>query len=362
MAFLGLTAYTGGQIDTEAWSVFGDVTYDINDKWSVSVGLRWTDDERDADVFRASYLGIGSPAFGNDDAILNAITSDYQNDETFDNLAPRINVTYRINEDAQVYAGYSQGWKAGSFDPRGANFETPEAAEGFDEETLDSYEVGLKADWLDGRLRTNIAAFYSEYDDMQIPGSVGVDTDGDGVNDDFVGTVTNAGQSEISGIEVEGNWLLTERFSAQFAYSYLDAEITEWILNGVDVSDDRAIQNTPENMAFLGLTYVADAFGGTLNLNANWSYKDDIQQFEIASPDIDQDSYSLYNASAVWLSPQGTWSLGLHGKNLGDEDVRTAGYCFGFQDCPSSLGLENNTTVFYAPPRTWTATVEYNFQ
>ncbi len=358
---IGLTAYTGGQIDTEAWSVFGDVTYDFNEQWSLSVGLRWTDDQRDADVFRASYLGIGSPAFGNDDAILNAVTSDYENDETFDNLAPRINVTYRINDDAQVYAGYSQGWKAGSFDPRGANFDTPEAAEGFDEETLDSFEVGLKADWLDGRLRTNVALFYSEYDDMQIPGSVGVDTDGDGVNDDFVGTVTNAGEAEISGLEVEGNWLITNRLSAQFAYSYLDAEIKEWIFDGQDVSDQREIQNTPENMAFLGLTYVADFYGGTLNMTANWSFKDDIQQFEIAAPDIDQDSYNMYNASVVWLSPEGHWSLGLHGKNLGDEEIRTAGYCFGFQDCPSSLGLENNTTVFYAPPRTWTATVEYTF-
>ncbi len=358
---VGLTAYTGGQIDTEAWSVFGDVTYDFNEQWSLSVGLRWTDDQRDADVFRASYLGIGSPAFGNDDAILNAVTSDYENDETFDNLAPRINVTYRISEDAQVYAGYSQGWKAGSFDPRGANFDTPEAAEGFDEETLDSFEVGLKADWLDGRLRTNVALFYSEYDDMQIPGSVGVDTDGDGVNDDFVGTVTNAGEAEISGLEVEGNWLITNRLSAQFAYSYLDAEIKEWIFDGQDVSDQREIQNTPENMAFLGLTYVADFYGGTLNMTANWSFKDDIQQFEIAAPDIDQDSYNMYNASVVWLSPEGHWSLGLHGKNLGDEEIRTAGYCFGFQDCPSSLGLENNTTVFFAPPRTWTATVEYTF-
>lgn len=359
---LGLTAYTGGEIDTKAWSVFTDVTYDYNEKWSFSVGLRYTDDERDADVFRASYLGIGSPAFGNDSAILNAVTSDYKNNKTFDNLAPRFNVTYRISEDAQVYAGYSQGWKAGSFDPRGANLETPQAAQGFDEETLDSYEIGLKADWLDGRLRTNVAVFYSEYDDMQIPGSVGVDTDGDGVNDDFVGTVTNAGNSEISGIELEGSWLLTERLTAQFAYSYLDAEIKEWVVNGVDISNDREIQNTPENMSFLGLSYVADLMGGTLNLNANWSWKDDIQQFEFASPDIDQDSYSLYNASAVWLSPQGHWSLGLHGKNLGDEEIRTAGYCFGFQNCPSSLGLEDNTTVFYAPPRTWTATVEYNFQ
>lgn len=357
-----LTAYTGGTVETEAWSLFGDVTYDIDEKWSVSLGLRYTEDERDADVFRAQYIGIGSPFFGNDAAALLAVTSDYTGNETYDNLSPRVNVTYHYSDDVTFYAGYSEGWKAGSFDPRGANFATPEVEKGFDEETLDSYEIGMKADWLDGRLRTNVAVFYSEYDDMQIPGSVGVDTDGDGINDDFVGTVTNAGNSEISGIEVEGNWLITDELSAQFAYSYLDAEIKEWVVNDVDVSNQREIQNTPENMAYLGLTYVVSAFEGTLNLNANWSYKDDIQQFEVASDPIDQDSYSLYNASVVWLSPEEHWSFGLHGKNLGDEEVRTAGYCFGFTEpCPSALGLEDNTTVFYAPPRTWTATVEYFF-
>jgi len=360
---LGLTAYTGGSVDTEAYSAFADVTYDINDRWSISVGGRYTDDERDADVFRASYLGIGSPFFGNDGAILNAVTSDYKANKSFDHFSPRINVTYRLNDDAHIYGGYSEGWKAGSFDPRGANFATPQVEKGFDEETLDSYELGLKADWMDGRLRTNVAVFYSEYDDMQIPGSVGVDTDGDGVNDDFVGTVTNAGEAEIKGIELESNFLITEKLSAQFVYSYLDAEIKEWIVNDVDISNQREIQNTPENMAYLGLSYVTGLYGGTLNLNANWSYKDDITQFETPSPDIDQDSYNMYNASVVWTSPNANWQLGFHGKNLGDEEIRTAGYCFGFSGagCPSSLGLEDNTTVFYAPPRTWTGTVEYRF-
>ena len=107
--------------------------------------------------------------------------------------------------------------------------------------------------------------------------------------------------------------------------------------------------------------YNMDAFSGNLNLNANWSYKSDITQFEIASPDLDQDSYDIVNASVVWTSPSESWLLGLHGKNLTDEDVKTAGYCFGFQNCPSDLGLENNTTIFYGPPRTWSATVEYRF-
>ena len=69
----------------------------------------------------------------------------------------------------------------------------------------------------------------------------------------------------------------------------------------------------------------------------------------------------MINASLVWMSSDEQWLVGLHGKNLGDEEIKTAGYCFGEGGCPSTLGIENNTTVFYAPPRTLTATVEYRF-
>ncbi|TCO75369.1 TonB-dependent receptor [Chromatocurvus halotolerans] len=357
----GITAYTGGTVKTEAWSAFADVTYNLTPQLSVSVGGRYTEDQRDADIFRGNYLGTGSPFLGNDSAVLLAATSDFEASRTFYDFSPRVNVSYLLNDDMTVYAGYSQGWKAGSFDPRGANFATPEVERGFDAEELDSFELGFKATWLEGRAITNIALFYSEYSDMQIPGSVGADSDGDGVNDTFVGTVTNAAESTISGLEIEGNVLLTENFSMQFSASLLDTSIDEWLVNGVDVSDQRAIQNTPEEMAFIGATYVTPLRDGDLRLMANWSYKGDITQFELPAPVIDQEAYDLINASVVWTSMDESWMLGLHGKNLTDEDVKTAGYCFGDGGCPSRLGLENNTTVFFAPPRTWTATVEYRF-
>ena len=360
----GVTAFTGGSVDTKAWSAFADVTYALTDQWSIAVGGRYTEDERSADIFRANYLGIGSPFFGNASAPRLAVTSDFEADRTYYDFSPRINVSYQVNGDMNLYAGYSQGWKAGSFDPRGANLLTPEVEQGFDPEILDSYEIGMKASWLDGRARTNVAVFYSDYQDMQIPGSVGVDSDGDGVNDGFVGTVTNAAASTIKGIEVEGDFLLTDALSVQLALSLLDAKIDEWIVNGVDVSDQREIQNTPETTVYLGATYSTGFADGTLSTNLNASYRGDVVQFEVPVPVIDQESVTLLNASAVWLSPTGRWSLGLHGKNLTDEDVKTAGYCFGFPastGCPSALGLENNVAVFYGAPRTFTGTVGFRF-
>ncbi|MEJ2255477.1 MAG: TonB-dependent receptor [Woeseiaceae bacterium] len=358
-----LTAYTGGTVDTKAWSLFADLTYELTENLSVAVGGRYTEDERRADIFRAQYLGAGgSPFFGNDTAVQIAVQSDYEATRTFDDFSPRINLAYRLNDGSNLYAGYSQGWKAGSFDPRGANFETPEAEKGFEPETLDSFELGYKATLWDGRARTNVALFYSDYKDVQIPGSVGVDSDGDGVNDGFVGAVTNAGAAEIKGVEFEGDLLITDSLSAQLSFSLLDAEYTEFVVGGVDVSDERAIQNTPESMAYCVLTYKTGLFNGSLIINGNLSYRGEIVQFEAPAPIIDQDAYTLYNLSAVWVSDDDRWRVGLHGKNLGDEDFKTAGYCFGTTGgCAVVLGLEDNTSIFYGPPRTFTATVEFRF-
>ncbi|HET9692988.1 MAG TPA: TonB-dependent receptor [Steroidobacteraceae bacterium] len=355
-----LTSYTGGVVDTEAWSLFADVTFDMTDTLALSLGGRYTEDKRTADVFRALYVGVGSPFFGGEQPAPFRVDSDYEAERTFEDFSPRINLTYQPDPDTTLYVGYSQGFKAGSFDPRGANFVTPEVEKGFEPETLDSYEMGMKSVLFDGRATANVALFYSDYQDMQIPGSAAVDRDGDGVNESFIGTVTNAAQSTISGVEFEGNFLVTEAFSVQVALSALDAEIDEWIFNGEDVSNQRFIQNTPETMAYLGLTYRAALAGGTLGLNANASYRDEVVQFEEAYSYIDQDAVTLYNASVTWESDSGHWVVGVHGKNLSDEDVKTAGYCFGF-DCRAVLGVENNVSVFYGPPLTVTGTVEYRF-
>jgi iron complex outermembrane receptor protein len=150
---LGVTAYTGGVVDTKAWSVFGDVTYDVTEKLSVALGLRYTDDTRSADIFRGTYLGLQSPFFGNAAAFELAVTSDYEAEQTYTDTSPRINVSYALNEDVNLYVNYSEGWKAGSFDPRGANFATPEVEAGFDPEQLNSYEmVSNPPGWMGARL------------------------------------------------------------------------------------------------------------------------------------------------------------------------------------------------------------------
>ena len=85
------------------------------------------------------------------------------------------------------------------------------------------------------------------------------------------------------------------------------------------------------------------------------NYQDEVSQFEIPSPLLDQESYTLIDLSLVWEDDDGRWRVGIHGKNLTDEEYIVAGYDF------PGLGLEGNVTGFYGPPMTVTATAEYSF-
>ena len=109
----GITAYTGGVVDTESWSVFADATYDLSDRLALSIGGRYTNDKRSADIFRANYLGIGSEFFGNTGSVQFAVNSDYESSKTFTDFSPRINLSYELSDTTNVYAGYSQGIQGG---------------------------------------------------------------------------------------------------------------------------------------------------------------------------------------------------------------------------------------------------------
>jgi iron complex outermembrane receptor protein len=348
-----LISYTGGSVNTKAWSLFADLSYNFTEQLSLTVGGRYTSDKRSADIFRANYLGQGSPFLGNASAVLLARTSDFDASRTFKNFSPRAVLAYKATDTVNVYGSFSRGFKAGSFDPRGANFSSPEVAEGYAPEILDSYEAGIKTRF--GRSTVNLAAFYSDYKDLQVPGSLPIDSNRDGIDDGFVGAVTNAGKAVIKGIELEGNLVLADGLTLVANGSLLDPEYKEFFVGGVNVADQRRIQNTPKFQSFLGLGYSFDAANGSINLFGSWSHKSSITQFEVPVPAIDQGAYSLFDASVVWRSDSSGLSLGIHGKNLSDTRYKTSGYNF------PTLGLENNISVFYGAPRTVVATVGYKF-
>ena len=372
----GLNANTLGDVDTDTWSLFADFSYDISDTWAVSLGGRYTVDERSSQVLRRTFVcpplepdcsGL-SPTFGGTAVVL-ATTSDFDGSEEWSEFTPRASVTWTPSDEHSVYFSYAEGFKGGSFDPRAQTSAAPDLdGDGtvseeeifefmrFLPESVTSYELGWRTNTLDGRLMSSIAVFYGDYQDVQIPGSIGVDTTGDGINDTFTGVTTNAGKAEIPGVELEGSFLANDNWSFRWAIGWLDAEYTEFIgPDGEDVSNLTVFQNTPEWTAGLTATFQTPVAGGELFIIPSLAYRDDASQFEFPNPLLDQEAFTLWDLSIVWESGGGNWRVGLHGKNLSVEEYKVAGYHF------PALGLEGNVTAFYGPPQTVTATVEYVF-
>ena len=391
--FNGFTAFTEANVDTKTFAVFGDFTYDLTDQLSLSVGGRYSWDERTADILRQNYLGGGSPVFGGAGIPFLAPSTDFQGSEEFKKFTPRVSLSYQPSPDHNIYASYSQGFKGGGFNPRGVSVNAPDLDNNgslsedeivdylsFDPETVDSYEIGYKGSLADGAVYIALAGFYADYSGVQVIGSEGCVVNGSAT---FCGLVDNAGKADIMGVEFETNVRLAEdlatagdHLTLTGALGWIDAEYSEYIIPGlnVDVSDFVVVQNTPEWSGSATLGYLTMIGEGDLYLGTSVSFKSKTYQFEVPNPYFDQDAYALLDASIVYTAPEGNWSLGLHGKNLTDKQYRTSGYSFVVADPVTgaiatdtsgmpipSLGTEGTLTAFYGNPRQvyLTATIEF---
>lgn len=382
----GLNAQTLGDVDTKTWSIFGDFTYDLTEQFSVSVGGRYTSDKRSARILRTTFIGGLSDAFDGAGVPI-AVTSDFNGSDTFKEFTPRASVSWKPDRNNNIYFTYSRGFKGGGFDPRGQTSATPDfnldgtvSADEvfdflqFDPETVDSYEIGWKASLLQNRLNISVAAFKGDYSDVQIPGSVGVDTDGDGVSDSFAGITSNAASADVNGFEFEGRALVGRdfagagsRFNVNWSIGYLDAKFNKFIdAFGNDVADQRVFQNTPEWTGSMGFNLGIPVASGMLDLNSSISFRSDASQFEAPNPFLDQDGFSLVDASLVYSDDSDRFTIGVYGKNLFDKRYKVAGYNFvtgGENGAPfvPNLGLEGTLTAFYGDPRRIFVTGEIRF-
>lgn len=352
---LNLTTLTSGTVKTKSYAAFADVSFDITNQFKVSGGLRYTKDDKTGTVFRRNFTGIRSPIFGNSAAVPGLIRTDYTNDRSFKKLTPRVSVSYQPDEDLNFYASYGKGFKSGGFDMRGDAIFTPTTVNGYEPETIDSYELGMKGAFLDRKLFTNVALYKSKYKDQQV--TVQVPSLAGGV----ASFVDNAGRGDIWGAELELRAVPSPYFSMNAAVGYTNADYKEFLtfIGGgttpVDVANAREFQNTPRWTASASATMSSDLMGGTLSFTPAISMRSDAYMFEIPTPALDPDGYFLVDASANWLSPDDRIKLSVNLRNLTNERYRVGGYNF-----PGAL-FGNSIIGYYGPPRTATFSVEYRF-
>ena len=360
LGFLNTTIFTRGQVDTESLAAFADVSFDITDQLAVSVGGRWTSDDKTGTVYRQNFTGIRSPFFGNGAAVAGLVRTNYTNSNTFEEFTPRASITWEPSDALTLYASYGQGFKSGGFDMRGDAVFTPDTVNGYDPEFVDTYEIGFHSSLWQGRANISGAVFHSDYSDMQITRQEPTTLGG------IASFVDNAAAAQLEGVELEGHVFLTDNLVANVAVGYIDGQFDEYhttVLNPApppttlpaDFSNIANFQNTPDWTGAFSLTYSAHLAGGTLAFTPSAAYRGDSTMFEFPTPLIDQPAYWLYNASLTWTSENDRFRFGLHGQNLGDEEYRVGGYNF-----PGAT-FGNSIIGFYGPPQTITGVVEVRF-
>ena len=301
--------------NVESYAAFFNADYALNDKWTVAVGARYTEDETDIDAI----TGVNIGAVGNNEPeIILALVDDFEDSRTDTNFSYRLGLSYNLNESTLLYANLATAFRTGGFSVPLAG---PVAE--FEDETLDSLELGIKTD-LSSTLRINAAAFFYQYQDFQV--SVG-DSDSP-----IVPTTQNIDESEVFGFEADLTWLPSENTEVHFGYSYLDSELTEtdntlltFSASGQPTSlAGNSPVNAPENQFNASFQY-ADRVTSTMNWSAYVDYRwVDDRFLEISNEVADEvDSYGVVNASVGLQSADDKWNISLWVKNLTDEEYIT---------------------------------------
>lgn len=292
----------GGQVvdphETNSIAVFGQATYDLSDRFSVTGGLRYTADEKEQRVLQFA------PGQSASDAVLVSDSSD-----DWSAVSGRLSGEFRVTEDVFLFASYSRGFRAGGLNDEGVSTPFPS----FDEETIDAYEVGIRSDLLNDRLRANVTGFFMEATDLQFTALLDPN--------DNATQILNAGAAEISGIEAEFEAILTDHVSISLDVGLLDAEYTEVPPNQDSfveiVAGDRPT-HSPELSYNFALDFDVPLKSGAIEGNINYGYKDEYTLFPGISST--QESFGLLGFNLTYAPDQANWSASVFGTNVTDEE------------------------------------------
>jgi len=326
---------------TDSAAVFGELQRPINDRFSATLGLRYTYEKKD---FKNSTTADPFPIFFFREEF------SIHEDENWDDFTWRMVGEYDLNSDGMIYASISKGFKSGGF--QGQPSEAISAATPFDPEEAINYEVGLKSQWFDNRLRLNVAVYYMDYSDLQVLQFQQVGETPEGIPI-AAGVVENAADATTQGVEVEFNWAVTPYFQLFGFYAYNDTEFDDFFSDGEDLSGNQ-LRNAPEHSYAINARYALPlANGSELSSLLIYSWRDETYQSNENWDSNKFDDKELLEARISWRSPADTWELSAWGKNLTDETYqlhRIAG-----------PGEGTETASIYGMPRYYGATLSYQF-
>ncbi len=329
--FGALAPFLAGQaswpqdVTTESIALFAQLDFAITEKLTLTVGGRQTSEEKDV-LLGARLISGGSPPPWNQDYLVSA-------KEDWSEFTPKIVLDYTVNDDLMFYGSASKGFKSGGFQGTAS---TPESAETpYDPETAWAYELGGKSEWLENRLRINVALFQIDHKDLQISELIPA----------CCIVIGNAADAETKGVEIE--FVLAPAPGLEFtgSYSYLKAEFTDFAEGATADNTGNTLPRSPKNSWYLGGDYSwSMGNAGSARLHVDWSYQDDIFFEASNTPNEVQEAYYMWNARLAFRDPGDNWELTFWGKNLGNELIKTHIVAFP---------LYGQELVIYQPERTY---------
>lgn len=328
---LDVRPYTS--LDTTNWATFVHLSYALTEQLSLTLGGRYSYEEKEY------FIDSVFPSSGN---IATPPTKDTQDWSKF---TPKIGVDFQVNEDLMVYGSITQGQKSGGWNPRPLQ---PAEFKRYDQEELTAYEIGLKSKLLDGRMTLNIAAFYSEYEDLQLFANTI-----NPANGSLLLTVDNAGDVDLYGFEIEIVARPTANLDINFGAGYLENEYQSLSPN-TGYSENNELPQAPKWTLNGGAQYRFDLDEalGSITVRGDVSYRSKTYNDPQNTKAIVQSGYGVVNARISWISPAETWQSSLFVTNLNDKEYFTSA-----ESIPA-FGIRN---AVYGRPREWGVSLSYHF-
>ncbi len=299
--------------NTKSYAGFFEADYRFSDAWTLTLGGRYTHDEKTS--------GLIDPLLD----LSEKGSLDNPFEKSWSEFTPKASLQYRHSPDLMLYGLYSKGFRAGGFSGRPNSYEA--ASTPYDPETVDNYEVGIKSEWLDNRLRLNASAYFMKYKDKQEEQSVPAPQ---GTGQQTI--VFNASSAELKGLEVEMLAKMGSGWTLSLALGLSDSKYTEFFeledpndpnSDLVDISYLK-LRRAPEVTATFTPTYEWSALGGLMSVQATWRYIDELELTFYNSPQGHNDAQNIVDASINYQRNNTTVSL--WGLNLTEEDAWSQAY------------------------------------
>lgn len=333
-----------GKTKLDSYAAYGSTTFHVTDRLNLTAGIRYIYE-------RKSFAYEQASAPGNEFFLLPTIAP-FRAKETFNAVTPAIGIDYRPSDNAMLYAKASRGYKSGGFNDGFAST----VGNAFQAEKMWNFEAGAKATFLDGRLRTNLAAYLMRWDDVQ---TIFNDIPDGSVIPFF--TVDTAGDIEIKGLELEATALVTRGLTLTGGLGLINARFASVSarLAAAGGAKGDPVENVPEYSIYGGIEYAHALSGGasiTIGANIEARGKVPLTTVRTGFPN-EQSAYSLVDGHLSFNGASGHWTVQFWGKNLTNKKYVTA--LFDVDNTPSSpIGAAYHSL---GTPRTYGVTLRSRF-